>query len=62
MAKAFFQKHDVTYTEKNVATDEKAREEMIKKSGQFHVPVIEVGEKILVGFDPAALAKLVGVK
>ena len=51
MAKSFFKKHNIVYTEKNVASDENAANEMIKKSGQMGVPVIEVNGKILIGFD-----------
>lgn len=61
MAKAFLKKHDVAYTEKDVASDEKAREEMIEKSGQFGVPVIEVDGKIVVGFDQKVLAEIIGI-
>jgi glutaredoxin len=57
MAKAFFAEKNVAYTEKDVVTDLKAREEMVKKSGQLGVPVIEVGETVIVGFDKNALVR-----
>lgn len=62
MTKAFFKEHDVKYEEKDVTTDEKAREEMIQKSGQMGVPVIDIDGKILVGFDKAGLSKLLNIK
>ena len=62
MAKAFFKEHNVSYTEKNVMADDKTREEMIKKSGQMGVPVIDVDGKIIVGFDKGEISKVVGVK
>jgi len=34
---------------------------MIKKSGQMGVPVIEVGDKIIVGFDEQELKKTLKV-
>ena len=57
MAKEFFKKNNVIYTEINVETDQKATEEMIEKSGQMGVPVIDVNGKIIVGFDRPALEK-----
>lgn len=62
MAKAFFQENSVAYAEKNVATDVEARNAMIQKSGQLGVPVIEVDNKIVIGFDKARLTELLGVK
>lgn len=62
MAKAFFQEHAISYEEKNVAMDPVAREDMVKKTGQLGVPVIDVGGEIVVGFDQERLAELLGVK
>lgn len=58
MAKDFFHKNNVAYEEFNVAEDDRAREEMIKSSGQFGVPVITVDNQVIVGFNREALAKL----
>lgn len=62
MAKEFFAKNNVQYSEYNVAEDGKAREEMVAKSHQLGVPVIDVDGQIIVGFDKATLANLLGVK
>ena len=51
MAKSFFKSNNVTYTEYNVATDLDKRREMIDKTGQMGVPVIDIGNEIIVGFD-----------
>ena len=61
-AKDFFKANNISYTEYNVAADLKKRQEMIEKSGQMGVPVIEVGADIVVGFDKAMLSQLLGVK
>ncbi|MEK7192060.1 MAG: glutaredoxin family protein [Patescibacteria group bacterium] len=61
MAKEFFKKNNVNYEEFNVATDMKAREEMVKKSGQMGVPVIEIDGKIIVGFNEGELRKALGI-
>ncbi|MDO8664783.1 MAG: glutaredoxin domain-containing protein [Candidatus Liptonbacteria bacterium] len=62
MAKDFFQKNSVKYVELNVVHDEKAREDMIKKSRQLGVPVIDVDGEIFVGFDQSGLKKALKIK
>jgi glutaredoxin len=61
MSKEFFKENGVTYTEYNVATDLEKRQEMITKSGQMGVPVIFVGNEMVVGFDKEKLSSLLGV-
>jgi glutaredoxin-like YruB-family protein len=54
-AKSYFKSRNVQYEEFNVKENLKAREEMIEKSGQKGVPVIEIGDTIIVGFDQEAI-------
>lgn len=61
-AKEFFKDHHVSYEEKDVARDESARNEMVKKAGQLAVPVIDVGGEIIIGFDKGRLSALLGIK
>ena len=61
MAKEFFRAKNVSYEEKDGAVDEIARNEMLEKSGQFGVPVIEVNSDIVVGFDRPRLSQLLGI-
>lgn len=62
MAKEYFTKNNVAYEEFDVASDMKAREEMVNKSHQLGVPVIDVDGKIIVGFDREALASALKIK
>ncbi|MBI2581295.1 glutathione S-transferase N-terminal domain-containing protein [Candidatus Woesearchaeota archaeon] len=55
--KEFLRENNVQYSEINVAADHKAAQEMIEKSGQMGVPVIEVDNQIIVGFDKNAMRK-----
>jgi glutaredoxin 3 len=55
--KEWLKEKKVKFQELNVADDAQARDAMIEKSGQMGVPVIEIGDQILVGFDPAAMEK-----
>lgn len=61
MTKTFFQEHNVQYTEKDVSADLVAQEEMIKKSGQLGVPVIDIDGQIIVGFEKNALAHALNI-
>ena len=55
--KEFFKENNVKYNEVNVGLDEKARNEMFDKSGQFGVPVTDINGTIIVGYDKEALKK-----
>mgnify|MGYP001559173999 FL=1 len=58
MTKEFFKEYGVLYTEKDVAGDAAAREEMVQKSGQMGVPVIDIDGELVVGFDKERLLEL----
>jgi glutaredoxin 3 len=62
MAKEFFKKNNVAYEEFNVATDMKARQDMVNASHQLGVPVIKVDDQVIVGFDKETLVAVLGVK
>lgn len=62
MTKAFFKENKVEYQERDVSTDATARDEMIAKSNQMGVPVIDIDGKILVGFDKEGLSELLHIK
>ena len=55
--KEFLKANNVKYQEVNVGADEKARNEMFEKSGQFGVPVTDVNGTVIVGYDKEALKK-----
>jgi len=61
MAKSFFKANNVTFTEYNVATDLEKRREMIDKTGQMGVPVIDIGNEVIVGFDEAHIKTALGI-
>ncbi|OGZ07055.1 MAG: NrdH-redoxin [Candidatus Lloydbacteria bacterium RIFCSPHIGHO2_02_FULL_54_17] len=61
MAKEFFQKNNVEFQEFDVGTDLEKRKEMIDKSGQMGVPVIMVGEDMIVGFNKPKLEGLLNI-
>ncbi len=62
MSKAFFKEHDIAFEEKDVSQDAGAREEMVSKSKQMGVPVIDIDGQIIVGFDKEGLSQLLQIK
>lgn len=61
MTKEFFAKNNVAFEEKDVAADATAREEMLEKSQQLGVPVIDVDGTIIIGFDKKNLETALGL-
>jgi glutaredoxin 3 len=55
MAKEYFKEKGIAYTDIDVTDNDKATEEMIKRSGKTGVPQIIIGKKIIVGFDAEAI-------
>ena len=56
-AKDFLKENKVPFEEVNVAADHKAAQDMIEKSGQMGVPVIDIDGTVIVGFDKNAMKK-----
>lgn len=56
-AKDFLKENNVPFQDINVAANQKAAEEMIEKSGQMGVPVIDIDGQVIVGFDKNAMKK-----
>ena len=53
----FLKENNIEFEEVDIAADSKKREEMVQKSGQMEVPVIEIDEEIIVGFDKERIKK-----
>ncbi len=60
--KQFLKEHNIEFEELDVSEDEKAREEMIEKSKQMAIPVMEIDGEIIVGFDKKRISELLGIK
>lgn len=57
LVKDYFRKNKIKFTDYNVATDMDKADEMVKKSGQMGVPVLDINGRILVGFNPAEIER-----
>ena len=56
-AKEFLKKNNIKFKDINISEDEKARNKIIEKSGQIGVPIIEIDNEIIVGFDESKIKK-----
>ena len=57
-AKEYLSKKGITFTDYNVGADREKAKEMIQKSGQMGVPVIIIGEEVIVGFNQTKIDEL----
>ncbi len=59
--KEFLKSLGVKFEEIDVSQDGAAQREMIEKSGQMGVPVIEIDGKIVVGFDREKISQILNI-
>jgi len=62
MAKQFLEENQIQYENIDVSVNQIATQEMIQKSGQLGVPVLDIDGKIVVGFDKKKIKELLGLK
>ncbi|MEO0234496.1 MAG: glutaredoxin family protein [candidate division WOR-3 bacterium] len=61
-AKQYLASKNIPYTDYDVSKDRNAAMEMIRKSGQQGVPVLDIDGNIVVGFDKERIDALLGIK
>lgn len=57
LAKDYLRKRNIKFNEYNVAQDSLKAEEMVRKSGQMGVPVLDINGKIIVGFNQSEIER-----
>lgn len=60
-AKQFLTENNIAFTNYDVSTDQEKTEEMVRKSGQMAVPVLDIGGEIIVGFDKEKIKEALGL-
>lgn len=60
--KDYLRSKNIPFVDHNVADDTTLAQEMIDKSGQMGVPVIDIDGTIVVGFDQTKINELLGIK
>ena len=61
MAKDYFTANNIAFTNYDVAGDPEKRKEMVEKSGQMGVPVIVIGDDLVIGFNKPKISQLLGL-
>jgi glutaredoxin-like YruB-family protein len=61
-AKKYFREKGVKYTDIDVSRDQAAARDMVRRSGQMGVPVIDIGGRIVVGFNRPQIDQILGIK
>jgi glutaredoxin-like YruB-family protein len=59
MAKDYFNSKEINYTDYNVAENAEKRMEMMELTGQMGVPVIKIGDEIVIGFNQPLIDELI---
>jgi glutaredoxin-like YruB-family protein len=60
--KEFLKERNIEFEDIDVSQNEEALKEMVEKSGQMGVPVVEIDGEIVVGFDKERISKLLGIE
>lgn len=60
--KEFLKEHNIEFEDIDVSQDKVAADEMIEKSGQMGVPVVDIDGEIVIGFDKEKITKLLNIK
>jgi glutaredoxin 3 len=61
-AKGFLAEHNISYENIDVSADKGAAITLIEKTGQTGVPVLEIGETVVLGFDKEKIRSALGIK
>jgi len=60
-AKQFLKDSNIQFTDYDVGSDQVKAQEMMKKTGQMGVPVIDVEGQIVIGFDKEKIKQILGI-
>lgn len=61
MVKKYLKSNNISFEDIDVSADQSKAEEMVKRSGQMGVPVLDIDGKIIVGFDKERISKELGI-
>lgn len=56
-AKDYLRQNNISFTEYNVAVDQAKATEMVRKSGQMGVPVLDINGRVIVGFNQSEIER-----
>ena len=60
-AKQFLKENNIEFQNLDVSGDQLAADEMMAKTGQMGVPVLDIDGEIIIGFDKERIKQLLGI-
>jgi len=60
--KNFLKQHNIEFEDIDVSQEKEALDEMVEKSGQMGVPVVDINGEIVIGFDREKIKKLLKIE
>ncbi|MDD5281273.1 MAG: glutaredoxin domain-containing protein [Candidatus Omnitrophica bacterium] len=60
-AKQFLKENNIDFQDIDVSSDQQAVDELMQKTGQMGVPVLDIEGEIIVGFDREKIKSILGV-
>ncbi|HHE67576.1 MAG TPA: glutaredoxin family protein [Candidatus Parcubacteria bacterium] len=60
--KEFLKEKGVEFREIDVSSNEKEKERIIKKTGKAQVPIVEINDQVIVGFDKEKICQLLKIR
>jgi glutaredoxin 3 len=61
-AKKYLRQRGIPFRDVDVSRDAAAARDMVRRSGQQGVPVIDIGGRVVVGFDKSRVDRLLGLR
>lgn len=61
LAKEWLEKNNIPFIDYDLSVDAEKRDEIIEKTGQMGVPIIEIGSEFIIGFDKKRLSELLEI-
>jgi glutaredoxin-like YruB-family protein len=60
--KFYLKSHNIEFENIDISSSQELQNEMIEKSGQYEVPVLDINGQIILGFDKNKIDKLLDIK
>jgi len=59
--KEFLKENNIGFEEIDISENEKARDYIVNKTGRMEVPIVEIGEEVVLGFDKVKISELLNI-
>ncbi len=60
--KEFLREHNIKFEDIDVSQDQQAAEELVRRTSQYGVPVIDIDGQLIIGFDQEKIRQILNIK